>query len=196
MIQLVRRYGKLSFLFFLVGSILGAVFAHPLQHVLLPFVRDIRKVGVSMRGESLIEVAFTIFSHNLTTSLTMLIGGIVFGIIPLVSVMINGALVGFVLTVLTQTTHVNPILLFFTGIFPHGIFEIPAYLLASGFGLELGFTLFRSLWHRKETRSEWVQLRTDFGPSILWIIIFLAIAACIEAGITPHLLAWAIGTHH
>ncbi len=194
MIYLLRRYGGLSFLFFVVGAILGAVLAHPLQHLLLPFVRDIRKVGVSLRGESFVQVAFTIFTHNLMTSLMMLIGGLLLGIIPLVSVMINGALVGYVLTVLTASTHVNPILLFFTGIFPHGIFEIPAYLLASGFGLELGFTVFRSLWRRKAVSSEWTRLRNDLGPTILWVIVLLAVAASVEAGITPHLLAWAMST--
>ncbi|PWI58654.1 hypothetical protein BM613_00710 [Sulfoacidibacillus thermotolerans] len=180
-------------MFFLLGAILGALFAHPLQHLLLPFVRDIRKVGASLRSESFAQVAFAIFSHNLMTSLTMLVGGIFLGIIPLLSVMINGALIGYVLVILTHATHLNPVVLFFAGIFPHGIFEIPAFLVASGYGLELGFTVFRSLWKRKAILNEWGRLRRDLGATVLWVTVFLAVAACIEAGVTPHLLAWVTG---
>ncbi len=193
MFTLLRRYGGVSLLFFVVGALLGAVFASQLQHILLPFVKDIRHIGLTIKREPLWEEAFTIFTHNLGASLLMMVGGLLLGIIPLASVTLNGALIGYVLVVLTRTTHANPFLLFAAGILPHGLFEVSAYLLASGFGMEVGVTVVRSITRRPGTREQWRTLGQDAGKTVLWVALLLFVAAWIETGVTPRLLAMVVG---
>ncbi len=195
MFTLLRRYGGLSLLFFVVGALLGAVFASQLQHILLPFIKDIRHIGVTIKREPLWEEALTIFVHNLGTSLLMMAGGLLLGVIPLASVTLNGAVIGYVLVILTQETHVNPFLLFAAGILPHGLFEVSAYLLASGFGMEVGVTVVRSIIRRSGTREQWRMLGQDAGKTVLWVTLLLFVAAWIETGVTPHLLAMVVGRH-
>lgn len=195
MFTLLRRYGGVALLFFAIGGLLGVVFSGQLQHILLPFISAIRHIAVTIKREPLWEEALTIFAHNLVTSLIMMAGGLLLGIIPMASVTLNGALIGYVLVILARSTHVNPFLLFAAGILPHGIFEVSAYLLASGFGMEVGVTVLRSIFRRPGIKEQWQALGRDAGKIVLWVTLLLFVAAWIETGVTPHLLALAVGRH-
>lgn len=183
----MNRYMRLSLLIFVVGLALGAIFANPLQTALSPLMTDLKTLAIGMKHEAFGAMMMTLFLHNLRTSIFMMIGGILFGVLPALFVMVNGALVGYVLAITYHATHVNPFLLFAAGILPHGIFEIPAYLLASAFGMRAGVLLFRSMGKNLGS-DNWRLLGKDVLPTLLIIVVFLFIAANIETGITPVLL--------
>lgn len=186
-LQRMNRYLRLSLVIFVVGLALGAIFARPLQTALSPLMTDLKTLATGMKHEAFSAMMMTLFLHNLRTSIFMLVGGILFGVLPALFVMVNGALVGFVLAITYHSTHVNPFLLFAAGILPHGIFEIPAYLLASAFGMRTGVLLFRSMG-RNLGSDNWRKLGKDLLPTLLIVAVFLFIAANIETGITPVLL--------
>ncbi len=186
----MNPYLRGSLLVFVLGMVLGAVFAIPLQAALNPLIGDLKTLASGMKNDSFAAMMLTLFWHNLRTSVAMMIGGILFGVLPIIFVLANGALVGYILVITYQTTHLNPFLLFAAGILPHGIFEIPAYLLASAFGMRVGLLIFRSLGHRQGEGS-WRRLGKDLLPTLVIVTILLFIAANIETGITPVLLGLA-----
>ncbi len=183
----MNRYLRFSLLIFVIGLALGAIFARPLQTALSPLMTDLKTLASGMKHEAFGAMMMTLFLHNLRTSVFMILGGILFGVLPALFVMVNGGLVGYVLAITYQATHVNPFLLFAAGILPHGIFEIPAYLLASAFGMRAGVLVFRSMG-RNLGEDNWRKLGKDVLPTLLIVVLFLFIAANIETGITPTLL--------
>ena len=183
----MNQYLRLSLLIFVIGLVLGAVFAKPLQTALSPLMTDLKTLALGMKHETFGAMMMTLFLHNLRTSVFMMVGGILFGIFPALFVLVNGALVGYVIAITYQTTHVNPFLLFAAGILPHGIFEIPAYLLASAFGIRAGVMLIRTMGRHLE-HDNWRKLGKDMVPTLVIVVVLLFVAANIETGITPLLL--------
>lgn len=179
-------------------------------------MHGLKKEAVTLRHESVLATALALFYNNIRVSLVMMVGGLIFGIIPFLVVIANGALVGYVLATLTAKIHINLGLAILAGILPHGIFEIPAYLLASAYGLRIGATEFQtiaragkpSLTHkfagyrgaaesgdfaRAGQPGMWAYLRKDVWMVLLIVAVLLLVAAFIEAGVTPILLRMAIG---
>ncbi len=183
----MNKYLRVSLLIFVIGLVLGAVFAKPLQIALSPLMTDLKTLALGMKHETFATMMMTLFLHNLRTSVFMIVGGILFGILPAIFVLVNGALVGYVIAITYQTTHVNPFLLFVAGILPHGIFEIPAYLLASAFGIRAGVLLIRTMGRHFE-HDNWRKLGKDAVPTLVIVVVLLFVAANIETGITPLLL--------
>ncbi len=136
-----------------------------------------------------------IFLNNLKAALFMIGFGVVFGIFPIFAIVVNGLMIGVFLKMVLQNAG-HSILFFIVGIVPHGIFEIPAIIIASAFGMSLGFGLFRVLLDAitKSESQEANQLALKERVIQLPIIIFgvtvlLIIAAIIESTLTPYLLA-------
>lgn len=182
----------LAMCLFLVGAVVGAALASSLGHVLSPLEQSVRKEAVSMRYQTLWATQWMLFRNNWTVSLYMMVGGLVLGIVPVFGVLANGALVGYVVRQLAFTAHANPLVIVLAGIVPHGIFEIPAYCLASGFGMRLGWLVWRTIARRTDA-DQWRQALYSAGPTLLWVTGLLFVAAFIESHITPQLLRFALG---
>jgi stage II sporulation protein M len=89
-----------------------------------------------------------LFLHNLFASLQMMLMGIFLGIVPLIGLFTNGALLGSIAAGLA--TEDIPLLAFMSlGILPHGIFELPAFFISSAFGMKMGFHLVFPLPQKK-----------------------------------------------
>ena len=65
--------------------------------------------------------------------------GVLLGIFPLMSVIANGYLLGFVVAASVRSQGI----LILWRLFPHGIFEIPALFLSLGLGLKMGTFIFQ-----------------------------------------------------
>ena len=112
-----------------------------------------------------------IFLNNAFTCFLDILLGPLLGIFPMFSAVINGGLLGW----FAQEEG----LIVFLAIVPHGIFEIPAFLLCAAIGLKLG----REVFKRKGERH----LKKEFNDS-LWVFLHLVlplllIAALIESAL-------------
>ncbi len=129
-----------------------------------------------------IPMALKIFTNNTTASLMMIFGGMLFGIIPFLSVLFNGFIIGYIVT---ESFFAFPMNVFktayltFATIVPHGIFEIPAVLFSATLGLRFGIE-----WMQKGSASKRGEIfRKNFISALLFLpllIIILFIAAFIE----------------
>jgi stage II sporulation protein M len=129
-----------------------------------------------------------IFLNNTVKSIAVMYLGLLFGIVPAVFLLLNGMVIGHLLTSLDRQG-VQVIELIVKGLLPHGILEIPAILLACGYGLKMGTTAWSALTGRSEARSELKRLMLISLPLMLFLTLALGIAAVIEATVTVRLLS-------
>jgi len=126
---------------------------------------------------------------NNTTACAM---SIVFGIFPFIflsilSLALNGFMIGIVLGFGKATTGASIIKTFVLGILPHGIFELPALILSMSMGIYLCLTLTIKIFGRGKLKiSELIKGYIRIFISV--IIPMLLLAGVIESYITPLLL--------
>ena len=142
-----------------------------------------RQIG-ELENEQLGMFAF-IFLNNAIKSAIVVYLGLLFGLFPLVFLLINGMVIGFLLFVMReQGADVADVLLY--GILPHGILELPAIVIACAYGLKLGVLAMRRLAGRDGGELGYT-LRLTL-PLILFLAAVLLAAALVEATVTPWLM--------
>jgi uncharacterized membrane protein SpoIIM required for sporulation len=103
---------------------------------------------------------------------------------------VNLSTVGVLLGVF-QLLGYSPLTLTVTGLLPHGIFEIPALILASAAMLRIGVVLVTPQMGRS-LGEVMLELLADWAKVAVGVVIpLLLIAAVIETYVTPLLLASA-----
>ena len=129
-----------------------------------------------------IQLFLFIFLNNAIKAFIMMLGGIFFGIIPVLFILLNGYAIGIVVSVVLAGSSISTIIL---GLLPHGFLEIPAVLLAAGYGVWLGEKLYRKFSKKIPLMPAVKEARKVF----LYIILpAIAIAALIESTVTIALL--------
>jgi len=127
-----------------------------------------------------------LFINNLLASLQMMLLGVLLGIPPLFGLFTNGALLGSLLIGLGHEG-VSALTFMWVGVLPHGIFELPAFLISAAFGLKMGFHLVFPLPQKKRGESLSFIWR-EFLAVFPLLINLLIIAAVIEVILTPLLV--------
>ncbi len=117
---------------------------------------------------------------------SVLYGFLPFVFLPVLAVVSNGLLLGAVAAFYTISG--TSLTLFFAGILPHGIFEIPALLLAVSMGVALCRNLIRLITHSPRA-VPLVEFLTGLLQTMLLLIFPLILAAAaVEAFVTPAIL--------
>jgi len=132
-----------------------------------------------------------IFAHNMRAVGLILLAGLVsFSVLGMLVYLVNLSTVGALLGIF-QLLGYSPMVLTVNGLLPHGIFEVPALILASAAMLRIGVVLVTPQMGRSlgevvlELLSDWAKVA--FGL----VVPLLLIAAVVETYITPILLASA-----
>lgn len=140
------------------------------------------EVFAHIESENPAIVAANIFANNTQTSAILFIGGASFGLLTALILSVNGFIIGLVVEYVRQEQGLYVIL---AGILPHGIFEIPALILAAMFGLLLG----EELWRELHGTGDAISAGRKYGRQFLaYVIPLLGIAAIIEGFITPEII--------
>jgi stage II sporulation protein M len=143
---------------------------------------------IQLLGSQIKKVTtLSIFMHNLRAALFVYLGGII-GIIPAVELFFNGLLYGSFVGYFTHGGIIsnygvsNPVdFIIYT--LPHGIFEIPGFIIAGTAGFRLTSMVIGVInsMRRKTPVSEHYWKLKDSLALIVIAIILLSIAAIIEA---------------
>jgi uncharacterized membrane protein SpoIIM required for sporulation len=150
-------------------------------------VQDARQsVGLAQAHQHL--AASFIFANNLRATFLVFLAGLVsFSVLGMLVYLLNIALVGGVLGVFHIIGY-SPWILFAAGLLPHGIFEIPALMLASAIVLRMGAVLVTPQTGKSMGQVILEQL-ADWLKIFLGLVVpLLALAAVIEAYVTPSIL--------
>jgi stage II sporulation protein M len=127
-----------------------------------------------------------ILGNNLLASILLVFSGGILPILPVIlGVIPNGTMIGLMAGYyeyqqLAKST-------FFLGILPHGVFEIPAILLAATVGVIWGVRNWRNLMLERRRHTFLAQTKESLSFLPL-IITLLVIASLVEVLVTPALL--------
>lgn len=129
-----------------------------------------------------------LFFHNVRAVLSILLAGLFsFSVLGLVIYLVNIGLIGGLFG-LFQILGLSAWTLVLAGIVPHGIFEIPALMLGSAAVLRIGAALVTPQTG-KSMGEVVIELLTDWAKIFIGLVVpLLAIAAVVEAYITPAIL--------
>ncbi len=180
----------LSLLFFSLGA--GIVYLAPqngtylLEEIPAEQKQLLQEMAQMVFEGSALRGALILFGNNVVASVQVMILGIALGVPSLLGLLANGALLGYIMKSLSLEG--IPLLPFiFLGILPHGIFELPAFLLSAALGLKMGFHLVFPLPHKKRGESLKYILK-EYWTLLPLVFYLLALAAMIEVLVSPALL--------
>ena len=159
-------------------SALGLFFFSALFSFLFPSLfsaldETLRELALKAEGLTGFQLFVFIFHNNLTSSFFALFLGVFLGIFPFFNALLNGAVLGYVVSRVVPLAGVGTL----WRLLPHGIFELPAIFISIGLGIKLGFSIFSPTRMRTFSSRFAHSLR-----AFLYIILpLLLIAALIEA---------------
>ncbi|HUT38199.1 MAG TPA: stage II sporulation protein M [Methanoregula sp.] len=145
-----------------------------------------KEVAGQIMGKDSPDIFVRLFFNNLEACLLLFLGGASFGILTIFIISLNGILIGSILEIVHKDHSVAFVV---AAILPHGIFEIPAFILSGALGILLAQSLITEWYHRGDTAEEARRYTRLFA---VYVIPLVVIAAFVEAFITPiiiHLVA-------
>lgn len=170
----VSFYFKALSLIFVIALSIGIITATLFPSEARQGVGEMSKQLQFLSEAGAIQIFWIIFLNNTIKSFLALLGGILFGIIPIIFVLINGYAIGIIGAVAIAEKGIGEVLLL---TIPHGMFEIPAVLLAASYGVMLGEKFYLKIKYGE-------QFQPNFSLSLnvffKFVVPILALAALIE----------------
>ncbi|QRG67954.1 stage II sporulation protein M [Brevibacillus choshinensis] len=193
-----RGFFLAACLLFIGGGLIGYFQAPMVEAMVSELMGQLKEIvdRIKESGGGVFATFWMIFSNNVVSALMMMALGLFFAFFPIIGLVANGILLGFILS---KSVGVSPWLMLGAGILPHGIFELPAVLFAAGVGIRLGLLSFRSVGvlfqpHKIERlKNDWYDTLKQFPVAVITVIALLLIAAIVESSITPYILNGLIG---
>ncbi len=148
----------------------------------LEIINELQTFFTPLFGLSQIELFFHIFIRNTIVLFLTIFLGIGFAFFPFIVLVVNGILFGVLMMVFKESGNLS---IFFTGVLPHGIIEIPVMIFAGAIGIRLGKKVLESFFKKKELKKE-VASAFIFFIKILFPLI--GIAALVEVFITGNII--------
>jgi len=122
---------------------------------------------------------FYILTHDLVASILFLFTGLFFGILPILAIGANGFLLGVLYRQVAEGIGYWKAA---WKVLPHGVFEIPALLIAASYGLWLGVMVVRRMRGKEST-----PLRSHIGHAsrqyLAVVFPLLIVAAAVETAL-------------
>jgi stage II sporulation protein M len=190
----IRKALLLAALLFIAGGVIGWIGTGSLQQLLNEQLKGISEISGDLRESTHPQWSFFvfIFLNNSIKSVVIIFLGALFGVLPAVFLLVNGAVIGYLIH-LSAIQGQDLFTLIVKGLLPHGIIEIPAIIIACAFGLAFGGKAAAAIFgtgRRKEgERNDWSYFMRQTLTASIWIVILLFIAAIIESTITFSLLS-------
>ncbi|MEJ2707671.1 MAG: stage II sporulation protein M [Anaerolineales bacterium] len=135
----------------------------------------------------------TVWMHNLRAILLATLAGFFsFGVLGVLVLMIPLMLVGYFMAN-AAAAGLSPMVFLGALVAPHGIFEIPAIVLAGAAIMHLGGTLLAPS-HGQSIGEAWLRSLADWAKIVLGLVVPLLLAAAfVEVLLTPRVAVWLLG---
>lgn len=136
------------------------------------------------------ELAFVpLLLNNLRALLLIGLGTITGGLLSLFGLVVNGAIVGAVVSVVVRQTSWAVIL---SLLLPHGVLELSAFFAAAAIGLRVPHRFVRYLLGWDETPLSRVELY-ELAVIATLLVVTIVVAAWIEVYLTRDVAEWLLG---
>lgn len=191
---LYKKMMVLSLILFTAGIVIGTLNTDFITELITPQLKGLQEYSRELSESANPQWNFFvfIFLNNAVKSIAIIFVGALFGLLPIFFLMMNGMVIGYLLTTAASQGE-NMFDLIVLGLLPHGIIEIPAILIASGFGLQFGYMILKGLGElgardESERTVKWGGFLKTLGRASIWITLLLLIAAIIESTLTFYLV--------
>ena len=138
-----------------------------------------KEVASEIMGNNSFDICTKLFVNNFEACIMLFLGGASFGILTIFIMSLNGIVIGAIMEIIHKDHSWTFIA---AALFPHGIFEIPAFILAGALGIMLAQSLNAEWYGGADTSAEAHKLARIF---LLYVLPLVVVAACVEAFITP-----------
>lgn len=155
-----------------LGYVLGEVLSSSVLEVLRQIFGGVGEVNP-------VWLMLFIFLNNSVKSFFAILLGVLFAIVPLSFVALNGFVLG---VIVYEMVRLKGVLYAFVLLAPHGVIEIPVILFSSAIGARLGYELIKRIKGEGNVGDE---LNIGVRFFIRYILPLLLVAAIIEAFVTP-----------
>ncbi|TCL62188.1 stage II sporulation protein M [Hydrogenispora ethanolica] len=195
--QLLKRDRRL---FLILGLLLvgGAWLGELLPRLNPEAARDIERMALEhfgeiarrMKGASLFVQILVIWVNNISASILAFCAGLIFPPVPILMLAGNGLLIG-VFQNYTEAHAGLSVAQYYLGLLPHGIFELPAYIIAIGLGFRFGMIPYRLIRHYLTTKEHLPLFREFLGELryyAIFLFILFTVAAAVEVAVTPYVM--------
>lgn len=184
----IKPYFIFSVILFFAGMVIGGTPNAPVEFLEqqlrgLQSIRD--RIDESNDPEF---TAFLLITMNNVVNTIMVMGlGIIAGIMPVVMLVSNGMILGFILSG-DLASDESLWVLIIKGLLPHGVLELSAVFLACAFGMRFGITLFKGVFGSAMGKTlawqPFVRTATGAVPALILIVILLLLGALVESTIS------------
>lgn len=165
-----------------IGVVVGLLFPQVVIDTVNSFSQTVAESGIENPDGSYSALGF--IAHNWSAMLTSACYGFIpFLFLPVISIFSNGFLMGIMaaLYIMTKTS----LVVYFAGLFPHGVFELPAMILSDACGIYLCLSLVKLIC-RSFFREPFVDvLSNSLRVMLLLVAPATIIAGFLEAYVTP-----------
>ncbi len=188
----VRPYFIFSVILFFAGLVIGGSPNAPAEFLEQQLKGISQIADRADKSDNPEQTMFALITLNNVIKTILVMGlGIIAGILPVIMLVSNGMILGYLLGVIADNGQ-NVWLLIVKGLLPHGVLELSALFLACAFGMRFGITLFKGIIGSAlgKTNSWQPFVRTAIGsvPAVIVVTIVLIIAAVVESTITYWLM--------
>ena len=168
----IKKYFLFSSLSFFSFSILGFIYSLVNPDIARVFFDALSEKYLFAIDYDFWQLFLFIFQNNLTIALVAYFSGIIFGLPTLIILIINSFVIGLVIEM--ATGEMNLLMIIFS-LLPHGIFEIPAILLALSLGFVIGDALFGYLFKKISPKSSFLLTLKLFFYLVLPLLLLAAL---------------------
>ncbi len=179
-----KRWLIIAISLFGMGLVLGLTIPTSTASLLAEDVAALEELADLLASLPQSSVFMLIFIKNVSAVLISFALSPIFCLVPVVALIFNGGLLGFVSALVIQEKSLGYLL---AGLLPHGVFELPALIMGEAVALSFGTAVLLALF-KKERRN---LLLPHLRQNLRYLIVALALllpAAIIETYITPLLL--------
>lgn len=167
-----RNYIWFILLVFLLASLIALFYQPPeIVELIKEFIEDLLE---RTEGLGMWQMIVFIFNNNLKSSFLAMLLGVFLGLFPIFTAFANGYVLGFIAEKSVQIEGLSVLL----RLFPHGIFELPAVILALALGTKFGMFVFS-----ENRKREFLKRLENSLRVFLFVILPLLIIAAIIEGI-------------
>lgn len=182
----IRKYFWVSLAIFLLSAVAGFYVSQYYPQEIKAYLVEVEAFFSSKQSPTLWGTFLMILQNNVEAMLMIVFLGIFVGFFSFTFLVANGFLIG----VFANLFYAQGLLpLFFVGILPHGIIEIPCMLFSAGIGFRIGNAVIRKMFRKKESLT--LELSEGLKFTVMIIVPALVLAALIETYITPFVITLA-----
>jgi stage II sporulation protein M len=138
-----------------------------------------KEVAGQMNIDNPFDMSVKLFINNFEACILLFLGGASFGILTIFIMSLNGIVIGAIMEIIHKD---HSWAFIAAALLPHGIFEIPAFIISGALGILLAQSLIAEWYGGADAAGEAQKLARIF---VLYVLPLVVVAAGVEAFITP-----------